>query len=77
VYFSITSSEFKLLSYLTFFAMFVHPVFFKIVIQICEIISYIPILFSNKTNYDKIYGFIKKLNKKQTFLKKQQQFKYR
>jgi hypothetical protein len=48
-------SIFKLLSSLTFF-IFVWPfILFKILVQICKIISYVWTLFSDKINHNKIY----------------------
>jgi hypothetical protein len=50
-----SSSLFKLLSSLTFLCYVLSFILFKILIQICKIISYISISFSDKTHYNKIY----------------------
>jgi hypothetical protein len=37
-------------------------VLFKILVQICKIISNVSIFFSDKTNHSKIYDFLNKMN---------------
>jgi hypothetical protein len=43
------------------FLIYVWPlILFKILIQICKIISHVPIFLSDKTNYNKIYNIFLK-----------------